>query len=92
MLEDNLTQIAGVVDAAEAHMLEQCGVRYLGFPLRLPVHREDLAEQEAAAIIKSLAPPAFGVLITYLSAASEIVACKGTPSAMNPLRKNGWIR
>ena len=66
MLEEDLIQIAGVIDAAEAQMLQQCGVRYLGFPLRLPVHREDLTEEEAAAIIKSLAPPVFGVLITYL--------------------------
>ena len=74
MLEENLIQIAGVIDAAEAQMLQQCGVRYLGFPLRLPVHREDLTEEEAAAIITSLAPPVFGVLITYLDEASEIAA------------------
>jgi phosphoribosylanthranilate isomerase len=69
-----LIQIAGVIDAAEADMLQRCGVRYLGFPLRLPVHREDLSEKQAAAIIKSLAAPAFGVLITYLDRASEIAA------------------
>jgi phosphoribosylanthranilate isomerase len=74
MLEDNVVQIAGVIDPAEAQMLQQCGIRYLGFPLRLPVHREDLSEEEAAAIIKSLAPPVFGVLITYLAQASEITA------------------
>ncbi|MGE5062013.1 MAG: phosphoribosylanthranilate isomerase [Betaproteobacteria bacterium] len=74
MLEQNLIQIAGVIDAPEAEMLQQCGVRYLGFPLRLPVHREDLTEEEAAAIIKSLAPPAFGVLITYIHQANEIAA------------------
>jgi phosphoribosylanthranilate isomerase len=74
MLEENLIQIAGVIDAAEAEMLRQCGVRYLGFPLRLPVHPEDLTEKEAAAIIKSLAPPVFGVLITYLDEAKEIAA------------------
>jgi phosphoribosylanthranilate isomerase len=74
MLEAHLVQIAGVIDGAEAEMLRQCGIRYLGFPLRLPVHREDLTEEEAAAIIKSLAPPVFGVLITYLNQASEIVA------------------
>jgi len=73
-LEQNLIQIAGVIDAAEAEMLQQCGVRYLGFPLRLPVHREDLTEEEAAAIIKSLAPPIFGVQITYIHQASEIAA------------------
>ena len=74
MLEENLIQIAGVIDAAEGQMLQQCGVRYLGFPLRLPVHREDLTEQEAAAIIKSLTPPVFGVAITYLYEATEIAA------------------
>ena len=59
-------------------MLQGCGVRYLGFPLRLPVHREDLSEGEAAAIIKTLAPPVFAVLITYLERASEIAAfCDG---------------
>ena len=55
-------------------MLQQCGIRYLGFPLRLPVHHEDLTEEEAGAIIKSLAPPVFGVLIIYLDEASEIAA------------------
>jgi phosphoribosylanthranilate isomerase len=74
MLEKNLIQIAGVIDAPEAQMLQQCGVRYLGFPLRLPVHREDLTEEAARAIIKSLAPPIFGVLITYLDEANEIAA------------------
>ena len=71
MLEENFIQIAGVIDAAEAQMLRQCGVRYLGFPLRLPVHCEDLTEKEAAAIIKSLAPLVFGVLINYLDQSSE---------------------
>src|SRR5689334_425656 len=74
MLEQNLIQIAGVIDPPEAEMLQQCGVRYLGFPLRLPVHREDLTEEEAAAIIKNLAPPVCGVLITYISEPSEIAA------------------
>ncbi len=66
MLEDDLIQIAGVKDAAEAKLLRHCGVRYLGFPLRLAVHPEDLTEKEAAGIIQTLKPPTFGVLITYL--------------------------
>ena len=74
MLDDNFIQIAGVIDGAEAQMLEQCGVRYLGFPLRLAVHREDLTESNAAMIIKGLAPPVFGVLITYLDKANEVAA------------------
>lgn len=72
MIEKNLIQIAGIMDAAEAEMLLSCGIRYLGFPLRLPVNQEDLSETEAAAIIQGLAPSAFGVLITYLNKAVEI--------------------
>jgi len=67
-----LVQVAGVIDRAEAVLLQECGVRYQGFPLRLPVNREDLTEAEAAAIIRTLAPPARAVLITYLSDADEI--------------------
>lgn len=69
----DLIQIAGVIDQAEAELLVKCGVRYLGFPLRLPVHREDLSEGEAAAIIRNLRSPARAVLITYLNQAGEIV-------------------
>jgi phosphoribosylanthranilate isomerase len=70
---DDFIQVAGVIDQAEADMLAQSGVRYLGFPLRLPVHREDLSEEAAARIIRSLKPPVRGVLITYLDQASEVV-------------------
>jgi len=66
-------QVAGVRDRAEADLLVQCGVRYLGFPLRLPIHQEDLSEQAAASIIRSLTPPTHGVLITYLHQAAGIV-------------------
>lgn len=71
-LQPGLVQVAGITDAAEAALVEACGVRYLGFPLRLPVHREDLSEPEAAAIIQALRPPAYAVLITYLGEASAI--------------------
>jgi phosphoribosylanthranilate isomerase len=74
MPDVNMIQIAGVMDQDEADMLRQCGVRWLGFPLRLPVHREDLTEAAAARIISSLTPPAIGVLITYLDRADEIAA------------------
>ena len=71
-LETPLIQVAGICDAAEAALVQQCGIRYLGFPLRLPVNREDLTEAEAAAIIRSLRPPVRGVLITYLGEAEAI--------------------
>lgn len=69
----NFIQVAGVIDQAEAEMLVQAGIRFLGFPLRLSVHRADLSEQEAARIIRNLKPPAKGVLITYLNKADVIV-------------------
>lgn len=72
MLAENLIQIAGVSDEAEAEVLQRCGVKYLGFPLRLPVHREDITEECASRIIGQLQPPVFGVLITYLDKAAEI--------------------
>jgi phosphoribosylanthranilate isomerase len=65
-------RIAGVTDMAEANLLVDCGIRYLGFPLRLPVNKEDLSEQAAAAIIRSIQPPSYGVAITYQSAAKDI--------------------
>jgi phosphoribosylanthranilate isomerase len=70
-------QVAGVADEAEAALLVECGVRYLGFPLRIPVNREDLTEAEAAAIIRRLRPPVYGVLITYLANAEEIATLAG---------------
>lgn len=81
MLKHNLIQIAGVIDEAEAEMLVQCGVQYLGFPLRLPVHQEDQTEEAASQIIRKLKPPRFGVLITYLNDALEIVKFRRTLGA-----------
>ena len=71
-LEIPWIQVAGICDRAEAELLQQCGIRYLGFPLRLPVNREDLTEADARDIIRSLQPPVRGVLITYLDEARAI--------------------
>jgi phosphoribosylanthranilate isomerase len=68
-----IVQIAGVKDAGEARLLAGCGVDGIGFPLRLPVHEPDLSEADAATIIREIRPPARAVLITYLSAAAEIL-------------------
>jgi phosphoribosylanthranilate isomerase len=72
-VDGNVIQIAGVIDQDEVDLLLECGVRWLGFPLRLPVHREDLTEAAAARIVRRLAPPAVAVLITYLDRAADIV-------------------
>ena len=68
-----LIQIAGVIDIEEAKMLMQLGVDYLGFPLRLPVNKEDLTEEDAVKVIKTITPPHKAVLITYLNNADEII-------------------
>ena len=69
-----LIQVAGIIDSAEARMLVESGVTHLGFPLRLTVHKEDISGKEAGRIIRSLKPPCFGVLITYLKRAEDILS------------------
>jgi phosphoribosylanthranilate isomerase len=69
-----LIQVAGIIDSAEAQTLIEAGVTHLGFPLRLAFHKEDISEEEAGKIIRSLKPPHYGVLITYLKRAKEIFA------------------
>ncbi len=69
----DLIQIAGIIDSAEAQMMIDLGVHYLGFPLRLPVNKEDLTEHEAGEIIKKIPLPHKGVLITYIDNADEII-------------------
>lgn len=65
--------VAGVIDAAEAEMLVDSGVRHIGFPLVLDHHQEDLSVGDAAAIVARLGKQATFFLITYLSAAAKIV-------------------
>jgi phosphoribosylanthranilate isomerase len=70
---NSLVQIAGIIDSEEAGMLMNLGVDYLGFPLRLPVNKDDLTEEEAVKIIKEIVSPHKAVLITYLDEAVEII-------------------
>lgn len=66
-------QIAGVHDADEARMLCACGVEWIGIPLRLPVHREDLNDDAAAVVVRQCAGAgSIFVLITYLERAADI--------------------
>jgi phosphoribosylanthranilate isomerase len=67
-----LIQVAGIASLEEARMLVECGVKYLGFPLRLPVHQEDLSEEEVVRILRSLVDPCQTVAITYQDEALEI--------------------
>lgn len=68
-----IIQVAGIKDREEAELVVRCGVTHLGFPLRLPVHQEDLTDEEAAEIIAGIQSPVEAVLITYLTGAAEIV-------------------
>jgi phosphoribosylanthranilate isomerase len=65
--------VAGVIDLAEAQLLIDCGVRYLGFPFVLDCHKEDLTIDAAAAIVTTLRSQATFFLITYLNRAKAIL-------------------
>jgi phosphoribosylanthranilate isomerase len=71
---NDLIQIAGIIDSAEAKMLMDLGVDYLGFPLRLPVNKVDMTEEESVEVIKGILPPHKSVLITYLNNNNEIIS------------------
>lgn len=71
---NKLVQVAGIIDAAEADMIIGEGADWIGFALRLPSGKDDIAEQDAAAIIKGLRAPHAGVLISYLTDAEEVSA------------------
>ncbi len=67
-----LIQVAGIIDQAEAVLLCEEGVDWLGLPLRLSLNKEDLSEAEAVAVIATIRPPHTAVLITYLTDAGQI--------------------
>jgi phosphoribosylanthranilate isomerase len=69
---NGLVQIAGIRSLEEARMLLEAGVDWLGFPLRLDIHSEDLSAEEVSGIIASLGMGDRAVLITYLEKATEI--------------------
>ena len=59
-------------------MLVKSGVHRLGFPIGLDVHREDLPEEEATAVIRTLGLGPRAWLITYLEDPYSIAAlCDG---------------
>lgn len=72
-LLENSLQVAGVIDVEEAKMLIDCGVKNIGFPLRLDYHKEDLSDGDAARIVREFGGRANFFVITYLQKASEII-------------------
>jgi phosphoribosylanthranilate isomerase len=69
---EGIVQIAGIRSMEEAKMLLDCGVDWIGFPLRLELHSEDIPAEEAGKIISSPGIWDRAVLITYLHDAEEI--------------------
>ena len=67
-----VVQIAGVMDWEEAKLLMDEGVDAIGFPLGLPIHREDLTISESHKIVKKLSNHVPVVLITYFNKARQI--------------------
>lgn len=53
-------------------MIAAAGVQQIGFPLRLPVHAEDISERQAETIVAGVKPRVSALLITYLEDAEEI--------------------
>lgn len=72
MFLNGQVQVAGIRDLEEARMLLACGVDMIGFPLRLPVHAEDITEAGARDVIRALDSTAC-VLITYEEDPDELV-------------------
>lgn len=66
-------QVAGVHDLEEAQLIVKANVGYLGLPLRLPVHQEDISETDARNLVKTINPSIKPVLITYLNKAKDLL-------------------
>lgn len=66
-------QVAGIIDKSEAKLIMNSGATHLGFPLRLPVNKEDISEQDAAELISELKIKTNSILITYLDKAADII-------------------
>ena len=72
-ISKGLIHVAGIIDAAEAELLIGCGACYLGFPLVLDQHEEDLSVAEAASIVSRFGSRATFFLITYLREAGAVL-------------------
>ncbi|MDB2447084.1 phosphoribosylanthranilate isomerase [bacterium] len=66
-------QAAGVLDLEDAITLVDAGFTYLGYPLELDFHKEDMTRSEVKAVISALTNKCDHVIITYLSCADSII-------------------
>ncbi|MEI6091249.1 MAG: phosphoribosylanthranilate isomerase [bacterium] len=65
-------QAAGVRSLEDARTLCDTGFRFIGFPLRLAFHPQDISEKEAKDIIARLPRAVHPVLITYETNPDEL--------------------
>lgn len=68
-----MIQIAGVKNQRDMEVLVRAGVDYIGFPLRLGYHEEDMPEDQVKKLIQDFQAQAEPVLITYLQEHSAIL-------------------
>jgi phosphoribosylanthranilate isomerase len=66
-------QIAGILDMEDAENIISSGVEYLGFPLELDFHKEDLPKDKVKEIIKTLKGSFEPILITYLNKSNDVL-------------------
>lgn len=69
----NIVQVAGVHDIEEALMLAAAGVDWIGLPLRLAVHPQDVSEVDAGRIVAQLPGHVAAVIITYEHSADDLM-------------------
>jgi phosphoribosylanthranilate isomerase len=72
IFEQGFIQIAGVLDKKDAFNIIDCGIKFLGFPLVLDHHKEDLNKDEVKDLIRKFPTDVLPVLITYLNTAKSI--------------------
>ena len=65
-------QVAGISDMKEAYMLIDCGVNYMGFPLRLDCNKPDMSDADVKSVISKTKGRICPILITYLYKAKDI--------------------
>ncbi len=76
LLKDSV-QIAGIKDIQEANLLIKYGVKYIGIPLYLDIHEEDISSEVAKDIIRTFPDDVEAVVITYLADGKKIASlCK----------------
>lgn len=87
--EKRIIQVAGVIDEDDARLVAGCGVDLIGLPLDLMHGDAEITAETAGRIVRTLPPPARGVLITYLSLAGAIVSrCEELGVSMVQLHGN----